>query len=114
MIVMEQTRLPGLLLVGAVDQVADALEVVGGELAGGAVEEGGDGVDGGAAEEGVDEVFQGGAADLVLGGDGAVEVALAVLAGAGELLLDEEVEDGADGGVAGGVGEVGEDVGDGG
>src|SRR3954454_11251164 len=97
-----------------VDQGAEAVEVVGGQVGGGVVEEGGDGVDGGAAEERADEVAHGGAADLFLGGDGAVEVALAVLAGGGELLLDHAVEEGADGGVGGGVVEVGEDVGDGG
>lgn len=89
-----------------VEEVADGIDVLFGELLVAGVEEGGDEVFSAAVEVGGEEVGEGGAFGL-LGGDGwFVDVAASFFGMFDHFLAFEGGEEGADGGVGGRVGEV--------
>lgn len=89
-----------------VEEVADGVDVLFGELLVAGVEEGGDEVFGAACEVGGEEVAEGGAFGFPGGDAGFVNIAAALLDVLDHVLALEGGEEGADGGVGGRVGKV--------
>ena len=86
-----------------------ALEFGGGEFAAIFAEEFGHGTGGGAVKERIEHVTQGAAAGDLSALDREVDVAGAVFAVTNVAFVDEDAQEGPDGGVAGGIGDAGLD-----
>jgi len=88
----------------------EAFEFGGGEFAAVFAEKGGHGPGSGAVKECIEHVTEGAAAGDVGTLDGEIDIAGAFFAVLDVAFVFEDAEEGADGGVAGGVGDVGLDL----